>query len=76
MGEWDAGVVDRSLETLSVSTEQWVARLKPLSKPINLRRVATGMGQPMCVIYDNEGKSCVSNGTGAYARAEQAVMSF
>jgi len=66
MGEWDAGVVDRSLKTLSVSTQQWKARLK-LSKPMNMRRVATGMGQPMCVIYDNTGKSCVSNGTGAYA---------
>ena len=73
MSGWDDGVVAKTIETLSVSTQQWVARLK-LSKPMNMRRVATGMGQPMCVIYDNTGKSCVSNGAGACACC--SVMPF
>ncbi len=59
---WDAAVVERSLSTLSVSNSQWVARLK--NRIDDLREVAIHISQPMCVIYDNQGKSCESNGRG------------
>lgn len=62
MAAWDDGVVERSLQNLSVSNCQWVARLK--NSVADLREVATRISQPMCVIYDNEGRSCVSNGRG------------